>query len=63
MKSYIASFSTNNNTTVGRYEYASKREAVKGIREICRGNTHAGCVGHVSVFDGFGNEVYRGTVK
>lgn len=61
---YIASYSTNGGSTyAGGFEYTNKREAVKSIREICRGETFEGGVGRVSVVDEDGETVYEGSVR
>ena len=63
-KKYFASYCTNNCSTIaGAFEYTSKREAIASIRQICKGETFAGCEGRVTVCDADGRNVYSGTVR
>lgn len=61
---YFASYTTNNGSTYNGkpFEYTNKREAIKSIREIARGETFAGNHGCVTVKDENGETVYEGRV-
>lgn len=61
---YLANYTTNNGNTYNPnpFEYTNKREAIKSIREIARGETFAGQHGSVTVTTEDGAIVYEGRV-
>ena len=61
---YYASYTTNNGSTYNSnpFVYNNKREAIKSIRAIARGETFAGSRGWVSVVDENGATIYEGAV-
>ena len=61
---YYANYTTNNGSTYNStpFVYNNKREAIRSIREIARGETFAGNRGRVSVVDENGAVIYEGTV-
>lgn len=60
---YYADFSTSNGTYNSKsYEFNSKREAIKLIREIGISNTFIGGSVDVSVVDNNGTVIYEKTI-
>ena len=61
-KKYIGRWSANNDSAYGSAEFDNKRDAIRWIRAVCRGNLFIGNVGKVSVIRN-GEVVYEGRVQ
>ena len=59
---YFGLWSTNSSFILSPYEYTNKKEAIKDIKEICRGNIASGGTGQWQVENGKGELIASGTI-